>query len=330
MHAKPALALLLVGAATSSAQAQIHRVAEMNTEQLRALDRAKTVVLLPGGILEEHGPYLPSFTDGFRNERLTQDLARAIVQRNGWNVLVFPMIPLGSGGGNQIGGRYSWSGTYAIRMATLRAIFMDLATELGEQGFRWVFVVHSHGAPNHHMALDQAGDFFRDTYGGHMVNLFGLVRMETIAAIGRLMTDAERAEDRSAIDHGGIGETSQILYLRPDLVDPAVTRAAPMTSLDRARTVELARSPGWPGYLGSPRLASAAFGAAAWTEFSTRTIDLALSILGGFDYRRIQRYGDTIAGDSVTAGALANDQERERKQSAWLQSKGIREMEESI
>ena len=52
---------------------------------------------------------------------------------------------------------------------------MDLASELGEQGFKWVMVVHVHGSPNHIAALDDAGDFFRDTYGGRMVNLWGLI-----------------------------------------------------------------------------------------------------------------------------------------------------------
>ena len=37
----------------------------MNTEQIKALDREKTVVLLPVGILEEHRPYLPSFSDDY-------------------------------------------------------------------------------------------------------------------------------------------------------------------------------------------------------------------------------------------------------------------------
>ena len=59
-------------------------------------------------------------------------------------------------------------------MATLRAIYMDLAGELGEQGFRWIFLVHNHGAPNHHKALNQASDYFHDSYGGTMVHMFGL------------------------------------------------------------------------------------------------------------------------------------------------------------
>ncbi len=70
------------------------------------------------------------------------------LDRPGWKVLVFPVIPLGAGGANEIGRRYSFPGTFAVRLATLRAVYMDLAAELGEQGFRWVFLVHGHaGSP---------------------------------------------------------------------------------------------------------------------------------------------------------------------------------------
>lgn len=76
---------------TSAADAQILRVAEMNTAQLRALDRAKTVVFLTGGMLEEHGPYLPSFTDGILSDRLTGELVQAIIARRpGWTALLLP------------------------------------------------------------------------------------------------------------------------------------------------------------------------------------------------------------------------------------------------
>jgi|SRR5216683_3643336 len=36
------------------------------------------------------------------------------------------------------------------------------------------YLVHNHGAPNHHKALNQASDYFHDVYGGTMVHLFGL------------------------------------------------------------------------------------------------------------------------------------------------------------
>ena len=64
-----------------SINAQIYRVAQMSSDQIGALDKQKTVVILTGGILEEHGPHLPSFSDGYSNEWLTQRLAEAIVRR---------------------------------------------------------------------------------------------------------------------------------------------------------------------------------------------------------------------------------------------------------
>jgi len=57
-----------VAAAGARAGAQVVRLADLNTTQIRALDRTKTVVFLPGGMLEEHGPYLPAYTDGVRAE----------------------------------------------------------------------------------------------------------------------------------------------------------------------------------------------------------------------------------------------------------------------
>ena len=139
---------LLAGVMFLSQQvvAQVFRIAEMNTRQIQALNLQKTVVLIPGGILEEHGPYLPSYTDGYAIEAYTQELAKAIVARPGWTVVLFPQIPLGNDPANTIGGKRVFPGSYPIRMATLRAVYMDLANELGEQGFRWVFLVHNHGA----------------------------------------------------------------------------------------------------------------------------------------------------------------------------------------
>src|ERR1044071_8794707 len=94
MTAASMLASGACGTQPRSDAARVLRLAELNTEQIRALDRAKTVVLMPGGILEQHGPYLPSYTDGYMNERMTDDLAKAIARRPGWTAVVFPVIPL--------------------------------------------------------------------------------------------------------------------------------------------------------------------------------------------------------------------------------------------
>lgn len=273
------------------ASAQTYRVAEMNAEQIRILNREKTVVLIPGGILEEHGSYLPSFTDGYWNERVTQELADAITKKPGWSVVIFPTIPLGNSGANDIGGKYSFPGTYAVRFSTLRAVFMDLATELGEQKFKWVFVIHGHGAPNHNRALDQAGDYFREVYGGRMVSLAGL--MPVVAAWDGKKTEGERQEDGLPI-HAGMDETSMVLALRPDLVGPAYKTARPFSGEKMEDLIRIARGKDWPGYFGSPRLARPEQYANGWQIALSEAVSLALKILDGFDERQIPRFGDEM------------------------------------
>lgn len=320
-------AVIVLALHVVSASAQIYRVAEMNSEQIRALDRGRTVVLLPGGILEQHGPYLPSFADGYVSERVTQTIAEAIVARPGWKVLVFPVIPLGVGAANEIGGKYTFDGSYTVRTATLRAVFMDLATELGEGGFRKIFVVHFHLAPNQSRVLDQAADYFNDTYGGQMVHLVGLMPViGSYVAAAQKASEAERAENGFGV-HADLIETSINLFLRPDLVAGGHVNARSFTGSSISGLIPKAEEAAWPGYLGSPRHARADIGAAAVSSIASTMADLALKIVDGFDHRQIPRYGDATKNDPGNARidrrALAHEQDNERKQATWLKNKGL-------
>lgn len=96
---------LLLVTFSPTATAQIRRLAELSVTDIQALDRSKTVVIIPGGLFEEHGPYLPAFTDGYTNEWTAIQVAQAIVARPGWQVLMFPVIPLGVGSPEDFGGR---------------------------------------------------------------------------------------------------------------------------------------------------------------------------------------------------------------------------------
>jgi creatinine amidohydrolase/Fe(II)-dependent formamide hydrolase-like protein len=323
------LTVLLCGAAN----AQIYRVAQMNAEQIRALDKQKTVVILPGGVLEQHGPHLPSFTDGYSNEWLTERLAEAIVARPGWTVLVFPITPLGHAGANEIGGKYVFPGTYSIRRTTLRAVLMDLATELGEQGFRRIFVMHAHGSPFHNQMLDQAGDYFRDTYGGRMVNLHGLQpRPEQLSkqklAPPKLSLSALESKENGLLDvHAGLDETSRLMFLRPDLVNPSYRTLPPFAANSLVELFQIAKAPNWLGYLGSPRLATATYGAQLQQYRAMQNSTLAIAILDGLDEREIPRYADFMLNDKTVVRELERstkyEAEIERKQREWMKKKGI-------
>jgi creatinine amidohydrolase len=314
-------ALLFVMALSLPAVAagQVYSLATLNTEEIRTLDRARTVVIVPGGILEQHGPFLPSYTDGYVNERLARELAEAVVARPGWVALLFPTIPLGTGGANEIGRKYVFPGTYAIRSATLRSVFMDLASELGEQGFRWIFIVHGHGAPNHNRMLDQAGDFFHDTYGGRMVHLRGLVPVAT-AASNLIDVQAREADGFSV--HAGAAETSVMLLLRPELVATGVARAEDRSGSDWEALVRIARDTSWPGYFGSPRAATSAQGARIVAAVAAAAVDYASRFLDGLDPRTVSRIGDVAQSSpenvAIDAEALRREMSILRQQEEWL------------
>lgn len=305
------------------AAADVLRVTDLNAAQIRALDRSKTVVVLTGGMLEEHGPYLPAFTDGILSDRLTQELTRAVgSDKPGWTVLLFPQIPFGASGYNEIGGHYVFPGTYAVRPSTLRAVFMDLASELGEQGFRWIAVVHVHGSPLHIRAIDQAGDFFRDTYHGRMVNLWGLVPV--ISGWGRALgglSDAEKKEEGVSL-HAGMDEHSLMLHLRPDLVAAGYKNAPAVTGQTMAESFAVAKPADWPGYLGSPRLATAALGEKTWKSFAAAAAEHLLKILDGADPAQFPRYADLLDKNPLyqewIKTAKARDDLLDAKQKAWL------------
>jgi len=317
------LGMLVAGtlASTSVLSAQVRHVGDLNTREIRALDRARTVVILQGGMLEEHGPYLPAFTDGILSARLTSELAAGILaERPGWTALIFPPVSAGASGSNEIGRQYSFSGTYAVRPSTLRATFVDLASELGEQGFRWVLLVHVHGSPLHIGALDDASDFFHDTYGGTMVNLWGL--LPVLGGWGgamSVMTPAEKLADGLSL-HAGMDEHSLMLYLRPDLVARDYRTAPPVAGVNYAEAFAVAQKAGWPGYLGAPHLATAAFGKRIWNAFADATVKTAVEVLDGKDpagYPRYLTYLKTLpqyrewidsssARDSVAGARLTN------------------------
>lgn len=318
-------AILVVLSMVTPAGAQIYDLRELNNLQIDALPRDRTVVLMPGGILEQHGPYLPSYTDGYVNEYVARQIAHAIIARPGWVVLMFPPIPLGAGGVH-LRPNLMWPGTIHVHFEALRAVYMDLASELGEKGFRWVFVIQDHGGGGHNRALDQASDFFTDTYQGRMVHLGGLVLPPSPLTPPLLPPEGQ---NENGLDvHGGMSETSRILFLRPDLVGAGRERAAPFSGGTWEELVKVGSPSSWLGYFGSPRLASAALGAEILRRRVEAYTALVLRILDGFDPRSLPREVDRQDADTgrVRYNAIIEEHEQRIRvvQQDWLSSKGLR------
>ena len=306
--------------------AHIVDVGDLSTDQIRSLDRAHTVVLLEGGILEEHGPYLPSFSDGYQSGFIAATVAGAIAARPGWTVLRFPPLPVGAMPANQIGGRFTFPGSYPVRMATLRAVFMDLATDLGDAGFKYILVVNYHGGPTHNQALDDASGFFSERYRGVMVNLMGLVSVAGAAPHDQF-TKAERDAEGFSV-HADADEHSRLLFLKPDLVAAAVHQAPPVVGREPADLAALARKPDWPGYFGTPAIATVEAGRRKMDGLAAAAVDAALKALDGTLPPDTARVVDQGAADPVfrqiTEASLDHDRQVEKTEMDWLAASSAR------
>jgi creatinine amidohydrolase/Fe(II)-dependent formamide hydrolase-like protein len=313
----PVLVLLL----QSWGIAQIHYVQEMSSEELADLDKEKTIVLLPGGIIEKHGPYLPTFSDGYINESLTGEIADFISNETDYQVLVFPTLPIGSSGSHILGRNFESYGTFAVRDNTLRDIFLDIGSALGEQGFKKVFVIHNHGGPGHNLAIDQAAAYFGDRFGGRMINCWNLLFYAP-----QTEKDQAQLEEEGYISHSGMEETSIILYLNPDFVQREYQYAEPMPVQDTRHMIAMARQEEWPGYFGSPRLANAEFGEKAFSNIASHLIGEIAKILNStFDFGQ-PTYYEIIRQDTAMQHAIeeahAFDEEKTSQYHLWLEEKG--------
>ena len=284
------IAVVLLCCIPVTATSQVLRLGELSVRDLDSIDRANTVVIMPGGILEEHGPYLPSFNDGYLNTWLADRTAEAIIANRGGTVLMFPAIPLGAGVPGDFAGLAPLSGSYTVRPETLRAVYMDLASALGDDGFRTIFVISRHGAPHHNSALLEAAEYFNDTYDGVMVILTSLI-YEGTAQEPEVLTSDEKTE-HGLIMHAGAEETSQALFLTPQLVANDYVDAQSFAAAETSDLTEIAKSPDWLGYFGSPKLASPTDGAALVHHKTAQIIELALRILDGFDWTTLSTRAD--------------------------------------
>lgn len=315
--------VLFISAIPFCATAQILKVAELSARDIERLDRDQTVVIIQGGIFEQHGPYLPSFTDGYLNAWLADRTAEAILTERGGTVLMFPMIPLGSGVPEDFGGLSPYSGSYTVRPETLRAVFMDLASALGEDGFRTIFVFHRHGAPSHNRALLEAAEYFNDRFDGTMVVLTSLLYGGTAMQPEVLNADAQ-TENGFGV-HADANETSQTLFLVPHLVHDDYQMAPPFSADTGDGLSSVAEKPGWPGYLGSPRLGDAKSGGQLVKYRAENAIELALQIMDGFDWRSLPTRADL--GEAFLK--ILDDNHRARSDSEkQIQDAWIREVEE--
>lgn len=102
-----------------------------------------TMVVLPLGATEQHGPHLPVGTDYFTVEHLAHEAARQIAAE--LPVLVAPALSFGCSEHH-----LPFGGTFSFTTDTYYRVLCDLPRSLVRDGFRRVFLLNGHGG-NHEL-----------------------------------------------------------------------------------------------------------------------------------------------------------------------------------
>jgi creatinine amidohydrolase len=163
-------------------------------------DERPTVLLLPLGATEPHGPHAPLATDTLISLGMCERAAKRLEADPDVRALVLPPLPYGVT-------RYgaAFPGGVSIGEATLRALVVEIARSLAGQGFRRIVLVNSHFEPEQVRTLREA-----------VAELGGPVRLLDLTR--RRNAEQLTEEFRSGSCHAGRYETSLVLADAPELV----------------------------------------------------------------------------------------------------------------
>ncbi|MFV9502945.1 MAG: mycofactocin biosynthesis peptidyl-dipeptidase MftE [Oscillochloridaceae bacterium umkhey_bin13] len=173
-------------------------------ELAAAVASGATTLILPLGATEQHGPHLPLATDTLRAEELARRLARLVP-----GSLVAPTLPFGCSDEHA-----GFAGLLGLEAATLAALICELAQRAVAWGIQRLVVLSAHGGNG--TALGLAATRLRHVLPDLSFWYTGMLP----AGPGGPLAVAAAAGISGPVFglHAGEGETSELLWLRPDLV----------------------------------------------------------------------------------------------------------------
>ncbi len=173
------------------------------TEVAALPDRENTVVVLPTGATEQHGPHLPCAVDSV----ISSGVVGHALARLPAEVPAFAMAPITYGKSEE---HLHFPGTITLSGETLLATMNEIGESVYRAGFRKLLIVNGHGGQP--QVMEMAAREMRLRHGDYIVVPSSTWRVPNVA--GRYLSDKEK---RLAM-HAGHGETALLLALAPDTV----------------------------------------------------------------------------------------------------------------
>jgi creatinine amidohydrolase len=209
----------------------------MSWPEVKSYLEENDMVIIPLGSTEQHGPHLPLGTDSYE----AFEISKQISERTG--VVVAQSLVVG----------YSqyhtgFPGSLSLTPETMEQVLFEVAESLIGHGFRRILFFNYHGGNN----IVQDKVLHRINHGTEAVAI-AIGHGGPIQATGG-------GEDDGLMDwHAGKGETSIMLYLRPELVHveraekPVMSFTPRMLELRKLAEKEASIAHAWQSLFGVPQ-----------------------------------------------------------------------------
>ncbi len=250
---------------------------DLSALQLSAELSKDSIIVLPLGAIEQHGPHLPLNTDFV----VADAVSRAAVDNFGaeTNAWLLPTLPFTKSN------EHAWAaGTMWLSATTMMAVIDDIGRCVASTPAKKIMFINGHGGNSALMAMMNRE--LRLKYG-----------LQTFLAHPHMPADQGGSSAESELGmgvHGGVDETSVMLHLRPDLVDMSLAVRRVPEGLAKNEQVKFGGRVafGWlsndfspEGHIGDPTGASAELGASMFTS-AVDSLGIAMKEISRFDFGR--------------------------------------------
>lgn len=177
-------------------------LAALRAPELPTALTKNSIIVLPLGAIEQHGPHLPLNTDFVVADEVSNAAIDKVgIETEAW---ILPTLPFTKSN------EHAWSaGTMWLSATTLMAVLDDIARSIASTPARKVLFVNGHGGNSALTAMMNRE--IRLKWG-----------LQTFLAHPHMPADQGGPSATSELGmgvHGGMDETSVMLHLRPELVD---------------------------------------------------------------------------------------------------------------
>jgi creatinine amidohydrolase len=243
----------------------------LKAAEIKALAARNAIVIVPIGATEQHGPHLPSMVDWRCVHEVAHRAARIMVART--PTVVTPTIPFGMSEHHM-----SLNGTITLDYATMFAVIRCVVTSAIRHGFKRIFVLNGHGG-NTTALQNMIGELTVE----HRLPLATGTYWDIAAkSIEKLL------EKQKALLHACEAETSMIMAMTPELVNP--------------EELSQMHGPYVPGLSAIPGVNEGVY---RWRQLSSRSPIGVIGEAGAASAEKGKRLLEAISAD--VAGALTNE-----------------------